>query len=79
MSKGVNTRSRLLCPECSEMKKVQEVLGDDASPSLAVLECGHVRPAGTLPLKPGRVSLEHMRTSLGRDAFRIISGALVTA
>jgi hypothetical protein len=63
-----------MCLECGgELKGVREVLPDEESPHLVSLVCGHIRLAGLLPLKPGRISVEHMSTKLGRDVFPILS------
>ena len=61
--RGVNTRSRLLCVDCAEVKKVSAINGHSV-----VLECGHDRPE-ILPLEPGHVSVEHMRTQRGQQLF----------
>jgi hypothetical protein len=59
---GVNLRSRLLCPECDEVKPVRAI---DES---IVLACGHSRPE-CLPAAPGHLSLEDLWTKLGRELF----------
>jgi hypothetical protein len=70
---------KLLCPTCSDLKKVKQVLSDAESPTIAVLECGHMRPAELLPLKHGRISLEHMSREWGRECFPPITEALAPA
>jgi hypothetical protein len=56
-------RSRLLCPECNELKSVTDV---NASISL---ECGHTRPE-VLPAKG--ISLEQLNTKAGRKLFPVV-------
>lgn len=62
--RGVNLRSRLLCPICAEIKKVVAIDGDRQ----ITLSCLHVRPE-ILPLRPGTISLEHLRTEKGQRLF----------
>jgi hypothetical protein len=59
--KGPNLKSRLLCPECFEILKVEAIEG-----ALYRLVCGHSRP-GILPTD--KVSIEHMLTTIGRKLF----------
>ena len=61
---GVNLRSKLLCPICAEIKKVAAI-DDDGT---ITLSCAHTRGI-TLPLKPGRVSIENLRSEKGRQQF----------
>jgi hypothetical protein len=59
---SISRNCRLLCPDCGEVKQVEEVA------ELITLQCGHARPE-ILPLERGRVSIEHMRTAVGRRLF----------
>jgi hypothetical protein len=61
--RGANTRSRLLCPQCADLKQVSAINSDEIT-----LSCGHVR-AQIIPLEPGRVSIENLRTEAGRKLF----------
>lgn len=60
----VTRRCKLLCPECGGPKKVRDIV----APSVALI-CGHWRSTGLLPLLPGRVSIENIRTSAGNRLF----------
>jgi hypothetical protein len=60
--RGVNLRSRLLCPVCREVKPVKKI------EELITLLCGHSRPE-CLPTAPGHISLEHLRTKVGQKLF----------
>jgi hypothetical protein len=64
--RGVNLRSSLLCAVCGEVKKVAAIDDD----SRITLCCGHVRPE-LLPLQPGRVSVESLRTEKGQQLFPV--------
>lgn len=57
---SVTTKSRLLCPECTELRQVSNVNGS------IELECGHSRPE-LLPAKG--VSFEHLGTRAGARWF----------
>jgi hypothetical protein len=59
---SVTKRCRLLCPHGCGTQKVVEV----GEPH--ILECGHSR-GELLPLKPGRVSIEHLRQKIGASLF----------
>ena len=60
---SVNTRCKLLCPAGCGVQRVLAVNGSIR------LECTHER-GEILPLsEPGRVSIEHMRTAIGRRLF----------
>ena len=61
--RGANTRSRLLCPLCNEVMRVVIV-----ADGVIRLECGHER-GELLPVKDGRVSVEHMGQRIGREMF----------
>ena len=62
--RGVNLRSKLLCPDCGEIKRVVAIHDDRQ----ITLSCLHVRPE-LLPLQAGRISLEHLRTEKGQRFF----------
>jgi hypothetical protein len=64
--RGANTRSRLLCPVCHEIKQVTAIESE-----LLSLACGHTRPE-LLPLGENRVSLENLRTAIGQRMFPAI-------
>lgn len=61
--RGANTRSRLLCPRCSELRKVKLI--EDGH---ITLTCGHLRTE-ILPVQPGHISLEDLRTAIGQRLF----------
>lgn len=63
--RGANKRSRLLCPICAEVKKVQSI--EDGQITLI---CGHLRQQ-ILPVRPGCISIEDLRTSKGRRLFPV--------
>jgi hypothetical protein len=65
---SITTRSRLLCPECRELKRVAGVRFDGGGTTIASLKCGHDR-GEILPLAPGRVSLENLNSPDGRRLF----------
>jgi hypothetical protein len=73
---SLNTRCRLLCPECNDLKRVKKVLTDTESPTIAVLECGHLR-GELLALAPGRISIEDMGTKRGRECFPATLGKTI--
>lgn len=59
---SVTRNSKLLCPICTDLKKVVEIA------ELITLECGNTRPE-ILPLIRGRVSIENINSRLGRRLF----------
>lgn len=69
--RGANTRSRLLCEICREIKKVSTI----ADANEITLVCGHLRPQ-ILALQPGRVSIESLRTQRGQECFPLRSNRL---
>lgn len=62
--RGANTRSRLLCPQCKELRKVKSI--EDGHITLST--CGHLRME-ILPVQPGHISLEDLRTAIGQRLF----------
>jgi hypothetical protein len=64
----ITNRSRLLCPDCDELRRVKEVMQDDETPTIVYLACGHFR-GELLPLKAGRISIENLNTAQGRTCF----------
>jgi hypothetical protein len=62
---SVTKRCRLLCPHGCGTQKVVEV----GEPH--ILECGHSR-GELLPLKPGHISVEHLRQKIGARLFPAI-------
>lgn len=60
--RGANT-PRLLCPQCADVKRVASIDNEQI-----VLVCGHGR-AHLLPLEPGRISIENLRTAKGLGLF----------
>jgi hypothetical protein len=69
---GANTRSRLLCPDCHEVKRVSKI-----TDGVILLACGHSR-SELLPLQPGHISLEHVRAEKGQQLFPIIRGGITS-
>jgi hypothetical protein len=63
-NQGPNKKSKLLCGQCKEVNQVISV--EDSTVSLA---CGHIRTSGLLPVEPGHVSLEHLKSAIGRKLF----------
>ena len=61
--RGVNLRSRLLCPVCSNVIQVATIEDE-----VITLECGHQR-GELLPSAPNCLSLESLRTKAGQRAF----------
>lgn len=59
----VTTKTRLLCPDCTELKQVAEI-----SDTGILLSCGHTRQE-TLPLQHGHVSFENLWSKIGRELF----------
>ncbi len=53
----------MLCPQCNSTKQVTGI--DD---HIVTLDCGH-RRGESIPVKAGRVSIEHLRTKLGQQMF----------
>jgi hypothetical protein len=74
----INTRCRLLCPDCRELKKVKSVGFDEAGVTVARLECQHSRGELLPVTAPGRVSLELLNTVAGRLMFPVASERVVT-
>jgi hypothetical protein len=62
--RGANTRSKLLCPICAEIKKVVAIDEDRQ----ITLSCLHVRPEILAPSQ-GHLSLEHLKTERGQRCF----------
>jgi hypothetical protein len=58
---SVTKKCRMLCPQCG-VRQVKEP-GDPI-----ILDCGHSR-GEILPLQPGRISLENLKTEIGRECF----------
>ena len=56
MSVRIRKGSRLLCPECRTVKKLEFQNEKDR----AFLVCGHDRTPGLLDPKPGHIGLEHL-------------------
>jgi hypothetical protein len=63
-NQGPNKKSKLLCGQCKEVNQVTSVEND-----IAILACGHSRTCGLLPVELGHISVEHMRSALGRKLF----------
>ena len=61
--RGANTRSKLLCPDCGEVNRVSKI-----NDGVLLLVCGHSR-GEILPLLPGRVSIESLRSRTGQECF----------
>jgi len=61
---------RLLCRECQELQPVRS--GNVHHDEEVILRCGHTRSAGLLPTHPGAVSLEHLKSEVGRRAFPLV-------
>jgi hypothetical protein len=57
-------RCKLLCAECGELRKLKAI--EDGS---ALLDGGHIRASKLLPLIPGRISIENVRTAIGDRCF----------
>lgn len=68
---SVTIKSRLLCADCSELKSVSKVAFSESGDTVVKLKCGHTR-GELLPLKPGRIGLEHLSTAQGRKLFPIV-------
>jgi len=56
--------TRLLCAQCHELQLLK-----NATDGVATLDCGHQRPARTLPAAQGAISFEHLATQLGQELF----------
>jgi hypothetical protein len=56
--------TRMLCQFGCGIKRVIAADGN-----IRTLECLHERPAGTLPLQTGRISMEGLRTQIGQQLF----------
>lgn len=61
--RGANTRSKLLCPDCREVRRVSTI-----TDGVLLLVCGHSR-GELLPLHAGHISLEQIRTDKGQRFF----------
>jgi hypothetical protein len=59
---SVTKKCRLLCPHGCGVQQVK------ATGEPIVLECGHER-GELLPLKPGHISIEHLRQKIGANLF----------
>lgn len=63
----------LFCSQCSDTKLVSAVENGQV-----ILECSHVRKYQA-PLKPGRVSVEHMAKKVGKEMFPVDRKAEITS
>jgi hypothetical protein len=68
---NITRRSRLLCPDCGELKRVAAVAFDAEGVTVATLQCQHTR-GELLPLAPGRVSIENLNSEAGRIMFPVV-------
>jgi len=55
----ITNKARLLCADCDTMQRVKLVRFDTYGDTDVTLHCGHKR-GELLPLKDGRVSIEHI-------------------
>lgn len=75
---SITRKSRLLCPHCDALRGVADVGFDTSGRTVVTLkDCGHTR-GELLPLKAGRISLEHLSgkpTTIGLVMFPVCKGA----